>query len=115
MCSIFKIYKSVVFSKFARASFLCDFEEWIDNEISPLHKSILEEHKKFDKEGKRWFEQRRKEIEAAKQHKEEEHQRVAAKLKAAREVKLERARRAKAALEENPDALRKGKWPYCTQ
>ena len=32
-----------------------------------------------------------------------------------REKKLERARRAKAAMEENPDALRKGKWPRCTQ
>jgi hypothetical protein len=32
-----------------------------------------------------------------------------------REKKLERARRAKAAMEENPDALRKEKWPRCTQ
>ena len=32
-----------------------------------------------------------------------------------REKKLERARRAKATMEENPDALRKGKWPRCTQ
>ena len=31
-----------------------------------------------------------------------------------REQKLERVRRAKAALEENPDALRKGRWPRCT-
>ena len=32
-----------------------------------------------------------------------------------REKKLERARRAKAAMEENLDALRKGKWSRCTQ
>ena len=31
-----------------------------------------------------------------------------------REKKLERARRAKEAMEENPDALRKRKWPHCT-
>jgi hypothetical protein len=32
-----------------------------------------------------------------------------------REKKLERVRRAKAAMEENPDAHKKGKWPRCTQ
>ena len=32
-----------------------------------------------------------------------------------REKKLERARRAKATMEENPNALRKGKWSRCTQ
>ena len=32
-----------------------------------------------------------------------------------RKKKLERARRAETAMEENPDALRKGKWPRCTQ
>ena len=42
---------------------------------------------------------------------EEERRRVAAY----REEKLERACRVKAAMEENPDALRKGKWPRCTQ
>ena len=29
--------------------------------------------------------------------------------------KLERARRAKEAMEENPNAFWKGKWPHCTQ
>ena len=43
-----------------------------------------------------------------------ERRRVAA-YREEREKKLERARRAKAAMEENPDALRKGKWPCCTQ
>jgi hypothetical protein len=32
-----------------------------------------------------------------------------------REKKLERARRAKEAMEENPNAFWKGKWPHCTQ
>jgi hypothetical protein len=32
-----------------------------------------------------------------------------------REKKLERVRRAKTAMEENPDAQKKGKWPRCTQ
>jgi hypothetical protein len=32
-----------------------------------------------------------------------------------KEKKLERARRAKEAMEENLDAFRKGKWPRCTQ
>ena len=32
-----------------------------------------------------------------------------------REKNLERAHRAKAAMEENPDAQKKGKWPRCTQ
>ena len=45
---------------------------------------------------------------------EEERRRVAA-YKEEREKKLERARRAKAAMDKNLDALRKGKWPHCTQ
>jgi hypothetical protein len=32
-----------------------------------------------------------------------------------RSLSVEHARRAKAAMEENPDVLRKGKWPHCTQ
>jgi hypothetical protein len=32
-----------------------------------------------------------------------------------KEKKLEHACRAKEAMEENPDAFRKGKWPRCTQ
>jgi len=50
-----------------------------------------------------------------KEHKEEEERRHVATYREEREKKLERARRAKAAMEENPDALRKGKWPRCTQ
>jgi hypothetical protein len=32
-----------------------------------------------------------------------------------REKKVERVRRAKVAMEENPNAQKKGKWPRCTQ
>ncbi|CAL4907478.1 unnamed protein product [Urochloa decumbens] len=94
---------------------LCDFEEWIDTEIDPQDKRVHEGVKEMEEEIRRRCELRRKEVEAQKQHKEEERRRKAAKRKAEREKKLERARRAKAALEENPDALRKGKWPRCTQ
>ena len=48
------------------------------------------------------------------EHKEEEERRRVGAFRDEREKKLERARRAKAAMEENPDALRKGKWPRCT-
>jgi len=58
---------------------------------------------------------RKKEEEQRKERIAEKKRRVAAKRKAERLVKLARARRAKAALEVNPDALRKGKWPRCTQ
>ncbi|KAJ1284118.1 hypothetical protein BS78_03G179800 [Paspalum vaginatum] len=58
----------------------------------------------------------RKKEEAAREEKlAEECRRADAARKAEREVKLARAKRAKAALEENPDALSKGKWPCCTQ
>jgi hypothetical protein len=52
---------------------------------------------------------------ARKEHKEEEERRKYAAQQEEREKKLERVRRAKAAMEENPDAERKGKWPRCTQ
>jgi hypothetical protein len=46
--------------------------------------------------------------------KEEVERRHAAQRKEEREQKLECVRYAKAAMEENPNALRKGKWPRCT-
>ena len=49
------------------------------------------------------------------EHKEEEERRHVAAYREEREKKLERARRTKAAMKENPDAPRKGKWPRCTQ
>ena len=51
---------------------------------------------------------------AKKDHKEEEERRRVVAYREEREKKLERVRRAKAAMEENPDAPRKGKWPRCT-
>ena len=61
------------------------------------------------------MEKRHREVAAEKKHKEEEERRRVATYKEEREKKLECARRAKAAMKENPDALRKGKWPRCTQ
>ena len=58
------------------------------------------------------MEKRHGEEAAKKEHKEEEERR---RVAAYREKKLERTCRAKAAMEENPNALRKGKWPRCTQ
>ena len=64
---------------------------------------------------KEMMEKRRGEDAVKKEHKEEEKMRCVATYREEREKKLERARRAKAAMEENPDALRKKKWPRCTQ
>ena len=61
------------------------------------------------------MEKRRREKTAKKEHKEDEERRCVAAYREEREKKLERAHRAKAAMEENLDALRKGKWPRCTQ
>ena len=71
--------------------------------------------KRLDAEREEQLERRRK-VEAAEKEREAEIQmRRQAKAREVRERKLERVRRAKAALEENPDAMRKGKWPRCTQ
>lgn len=94
---------------------LCDFEQWIDTEISELNKRLLQSEKEFNAEVERRRELRRREEAMRREHKEEEERRRAAEDKAEREEKLERVRRAKAALEDNPDAQRKGKWPRCTQ
>jgi hypothetical protein len=48
------------------------------------------------------------------EHKEEEERRRAAVYREEREKRLERVCHVKAAMVENPDALRKGKWPRCT-
>ncbi|KAK8462072.1 hypothetical protein SEVIR_1G141301v4 [Setaria viridis] len=94
---------------------LCDFEQWIDTEINPEDKEFLEYMMRWDVERKEVYEKRLIEEAAEKEHKEEEERRRVAANREEREKKLERARRAKAAVEENPDALRKGKWPRCTQ
>ncbi|KAG2579354.1 hypothetical protein PVAP13_6NG282600 [Panicum virgatum] len=93
---------------------LCDFEQWIDTEIKEEDKRYMEMCKKWEAERLERVEKRRQE-EAAEKERHEEQQRLAAKRREEREWKLERARRAKAAMEENPDALRKEKWPRCMQ
>jgi len=61
------------------------------------------------------MEKRHREEALEKEHKEEEERRRVASYREDRERKLERALRAKATMEENLDAQRKGKWPRCTQ
>ena len=50
-----------------------------------------------------------------KEHKKEEEMRRVAAYREEREKKFEHARRAKAVMEENPDALREGKLSRYTQ
>ncbi|RLM87739.1 uncharacterized protein C2845_PM04G11600 [Panicum miliaceum] len=94
---------------------LCDFEQWIDTDIKEEDKEHLRRMKEWDAEQKELLEQRRQEKAAEKEWKEELERRHAAQHKEEREHKLERVPRAKTIMEENPDALRKGKWPRCTQ
>ena len=94
---------------------LCDFEQWINTEIKPKDKEWMQKLLQWETEDKKMMEKRHGEEAAKKEHKEEEERRRVAAYREEREKKLERARRAKAAMEENPDALRKGKWPRCTQ
>jgi hypothetical protein len=70
---------------------------------------------KVGAEDKEMIKKRHGEETVEKEHKEEEERRRVAVYREERENKLKRARRAKEAMEENPDALRKGKWPRCTQ
>ena len=94
---------------------LCDFEQWIDTEIKQEDKKWMETLKRLDAEREERLERRRKEEAAEKEHEAEIQMRRQAEAREVRERKLERVHRAKAALEENPDAMRKGKWPRCTQ
>ncbi|CAN6234886.1 unnamed protein product [Urochloa humidicola] len=94
---------------------LCDFEQWIDTEIKDEDKAWLEKLKKWTAEDKELLERRRQAEAAEKERAAKRQRKLEAEAKEEREKKLERVRRAKAALEENPDALRKGKWPRCTQ
>ena len=71
--------------------------------------------KKWEVERLERVEKRRQEEEAEKERQEELQRRLATERMEERVQKLERVRRAKAAMQENPDALRKGKWPRCTQ
>ena len=67
------------------------------------------------KADKEMMEKRRREKAIEKEHKEEKEMRSIAAYREERKKKLERVCQAKAAMEENPDAQRKGKWPRCTQ
>ena len=75
----------------------------------------MEMFKKWEAERVERVEKRRQEEVVEKEWQEEQQRRLAAERWEDRERKLERARHVKAALEDNPDALRKGKWPRCTQ
>ena len=94
---------------------LCDFEQWIDTEIKPEDKEWMQKLLWWEAEDKELIKRRRKEVAVEKEHKEEEERNRVGAYREEREKKLERARRAKAAMGENSDALRKGKWPRCTQ
>jgi hypothetical protein len=94
---------------------LCDFEQWIDTEIKEADMRLLQGQKEWDTDRLEILEKRRIEEAAAKEHKEEEERRRVAACREKREKKLECVRRAKAVMEENPDAQKKGKWPHCTQ
>jgi hypothetical protein len=94
---------------------LYDFEQWIDTEIKEDDMQLLQGLKEWDAERLEILEKRRREEVAEKEHREEEKRRRVAAYIEEREKKLERVRRAKTAMEENPDAQKKGKWPRCTQ
>ena len=70
---------------------------------------------RWEVEDKKMMEKRHREEAAENEHKEEEERRRVAAYREEREKKLKHACQAKAAMEENPDALRKEKWPRCTQ
>ena len=70
---------------------------------------------RWEAEDKEMMGKRHGEEAAKKEHKEKEERRRVAAYREEREKKLECARRANATMEENLDALRKGKWPRCTQ
>jgi hypothetical protein len=63
--------------------------------------------KEWEEECRQRYEMRHKQEAAEKEHKEEEQRRKAAVTREERERKLERACRAKVAIEENPDAQKK--------
>jgi hypothetical protein len=94
---------------------LFDFEQWVDIEIKESDKRLLQDLKEWDAECFEILEKRRREEATEKEYKEEEERRHVVVYREEREKKRERVRRAKAAMEENPDAQRKRKWPRCTQ
>jgi hypothetical protein len=96
-------------------SLLYDFEQWIDTEIKEADMRLLQCLNEWDAKRLEILEKRHREKAAEKEYKEEEESRRVAAYREEREKKLERVRRAKAAMEENPNAQKKEKWPHCTQ
>jgi len=98
---------------------LCDFIQWLDTEQSTEAKEHVERQARWAAE--RWQrmlqeekmeEKRKKDKEEIEKRFEEVERRQAEEREADRERKRERARRAK---EAGPEAIRKGKYPRCTQ
>jgi hypothetical protein len=83
---------------------LYDFEQWINTEIKEADMRLLQGLKEWDAERLEILEKRRKEEAVEKEHKEEEERRHVVAYREEREKKLERVRRAKAVMVENPDA-----------
>ena len=71
---------------------LCDFEQWIDTEIKPEDKELMQKLLRWKAKDKEMMEKRHREEAAKKNHKEEEERRHVAAYKEERERKLERAR-----------------------
>jgi hypothetical protein len=85
----------------------------MDTKIKEEDKEYLQMIKEWDAQQELW--EKRCQVEVAeKERKEEVERRLAAQRREDREQKLEHVRRAKAAMEENPDVLRKGMWPRCS-
>ncbi|CAN6356430.1 unnamed protein product [Urochloa humidicola] len=98
---------------------LCDFFQWLDKEQSEKDKAYVEEEASSARV--RWQrmmhdeqqeEKRKKDREDIRKRTEDIERQEAQEREAERERKRERARRAKAA---GPEAIRKGKYPRCTQ
>ncbi|CAN6213279.1 unnamed protein product [Urochloa humidicola] len=98
---------------------LCDFFQWLDKEQSEEDKAYVEEEASSTRV--RWQrmmhdeqqeEKRKKDQEDIRKRMEDIERQEAQEREAERERKRERARRAKAA---GPEAIRKGKYPRCTQ
>ena len=94
---------------------LYDFEQWIDTEINSEYNEWMQKLLWWEPEDKEMMEKRRGEEAVKKEHNKEEERRRVAAYREEREKKLKRACRAKAAMVENPDAPRKGKWSRYTQ
>jgi hypothetical protein len=106
------------FPEFPSTPPLCDFIQWLDTEQSDLDKSYVEGETRDARERRLCMVEWEKRMEKKEEQKEMRHHQemrereVAQAREADRERKRERARRAKAA---GPDAIRKGKYPRCTQ